>query len=153
MQAYSTVSWLVSVPPRMEARLMFANLSQPKCSNRHTNIRVQRIGRPEEDYSRREDEEAESEITISESFYLNMSNCMPERGDFSVITKITLKKSISKRIFFLDLKTKKVVYLLQTAKIQKHVNSRAAPSGGGKIKSSERMSWFDLLHLQTSSNI
>lgn len=75
---------------------MFANLSQPKCSNRHTNIRVQRIGSPEEDYSRREDEEAESEITVSESFYLNMSNCMPERGDFSVITKITMKKSISK---------------------------------------------------------
>lgn len=79
---------------------MFANLSQPKCNTRHTNIRVQRIGRLEEDYSRREDEEAKSEITVSESFYLNMSNCMPERGDFSVITKITLQKSISKRTFF-----------------------------------------------------
>ncbi len=83
----------------MEAQLMFANLSQPKCSNRHTNIRVQRVGRPEEDYSRREDEEAESQITVSESFYLNMSNCMPETGDFSVVTKITLQKSISKRTF------------------------------------------------------
>lgn len=100
MQAYSTVAWMVSLPPRMEARLMFANLSQPKCNTRHTNIRVQRIGRLEEDYSRREDEEAKSEITVSESFYLNMSNCMPERGDFSVITKITLQKSISKRTFF-----------------------------------------------------
>lgn len=93
MASYSTVSWIIAVPLKMEAHLMFANLSQPKCSNRHTNIKVQRVGRLEEDYSRREDEEAESEITVSERFYLNMSNCMPERGDFSVITKITLQKS------------------------------------------------------------
>lgn len=95
MKSYSTVSWIVSVPPKMEAHLMFANLSQPKCNNRHTNIRVQRVGCPEEEYSRREDEEAESELTVSENFYLNMSNCMPERGGghFSVITKITLQKS------------------------------------------------------------
>ncbi len=78
---------------------MFANLSQPKCSSRHTNIKVQRVGRPEEDYSRREDEEAESEIIVSESFFLNMSNCIPDRGDFRVITKITLQKSKSKRTF------------------------------------------------------
>uniref|UniRef100_A0A671W3X9 CUB domain containing protein 1a n=1 Tax=Sparus aurata TaxID=8175 RepID=A0A671W3X9_SPAAU len=99
MKSYSTVSWIVTVPQKMEARLMFANLSQPKCGNRHTNIRVQRVGRLEEDYSRREDEMPEEEITVSESFYLNMSNCMPERGEFSVITKITLQKSISKRTF------------------------------------------------------
>lgn len=102
MKSYSTVSWMVSLPPNMEAHLMFANLSQPKCSHRHTNIKVQRFGRPEEDYSRREDEEAESEITVSEGFYLNMSNCMPERGDFSVVTKITLQKSQSMFSGFLD---------------------------------------------------
>ncbi|XP_073341813.1 CUB domain-containing protein 1a [Pagrus major] len=96
MRDYSTVSWIVNVPKKMEARLMFANLSQPKCSNRHTNIRVQRFSRLEEDYSRREDEKPEDEITVSESFYLNMSNCMPENGDFSVITKITLQKSINR---------------------------------------------------------
>ncbi|XP_068426617.1 CUB domain-containing protein 1a [Clinocottus analis] len=93
MKPYATVSWIVSVPPKMDARLMFANLSQPKCSNRHTNIRVQRLGRPEEEYSRREDEEAASELTVSGTFYLNMSNCMAERGDFSVITEVTLQKS------------------------------------------------------------
>nr|XP_046254399.1 CUB domain-containing protein 1a [Scatophagus argus] len=95
MKAYSTISWIVSVPPKMEAHIMFANLSQPKCSNRHTNIRVQRFGRPEEDYSRREDEEADSELTVSESFYLNMSNCMPQRGHFSVLTKVTLQKKMN----------------------------------------------------------
>uniref|UniRef100_A0A3B4XXN3 CUB domain containing protein 1a n=1 Tax=Seriola lalandi dorsalis TaxID=1841481 RepID=A0A3B4XXN3_SERLL len=88
MKSYSTVSWIVSVPPKMKAHLMFANLSQPKCSNRHTNIRVQRVNRLEEDYSRREDEETESEIVVSEGFYLNMSNCMPERGHFSIISVV-----------------------------------------------------------------
>ncbi|KAM8870718.1 CUB domain-containing protein 1a [Spinachia spinachia] len=92
MKPYSTVSWIVSVPPKMDAHLMFANLSQPKCSNRHTNIRVQRIGCLEEEYSRREDEEPESELTVSGSFYLNMSNCMPEKGHFGVITKVTLQE-------------------------------------------------------------
>ncbi|XP_008292362.1 CUB domain-containing protein 1-like [Stegastes partitus] len=93
MKSYSTVSWIVNVPPKMDAHLKFANLSQPKCNKGHTSIRVQRIGNLEEDYSRREDEEAESEITVSESFYLNMSSCMPERGEFRVITKITLQKA------------------------------------------------------------
>ncbi|XP_045901766.1 CUB domain-containing protein 1-like [Micropterus dolomieu] len=93
MRSDSTVSWIVSVPERMDAHLVFANLRQPKCSSSHTDIRVQRVGRREEDYSRREDEEAESQITVSDSFYLNMSNCMPERGEFSVITEITLQKS------------------------------------------------------------
>lgn len=97
MQSYSTVSWIVSVPPKMEAHLMFTNISQPKCSNRHTNIRVQRVGSLEEEYSRREDEDAGRELVVSDSFYLNMSNCMPERGHFSVITKITLQESKSKR--------------------------------------------------------
>lgn len=103
MKGYSTVSWIVSVPPNMEAHLMFSNLSQPKCSNQHTDISVQRIGRPTLDYSRREDEEAESELTVSGSFYLNMSNCKVERGRFSVITKITLQvpKNKSKRKFCL----------------------------------------------------
>lgn len=76
--------------------MVFANISQPKCSNRHTSIKIQRVGHLEEDYSRREDEEAESEITVSESFYFNMSNCMSERGHFSAVTKITLQKSKSK---------------------------------------------------------
>lgn len=76
---------------------MFVNLSQPKCRALHTNIKVQQIGLREEDYSRREDEQAASEITVADSFYLNMSNCEPERGLFSVITKITLQKSLSKR--------------------------------------------------------
>uniref|UniRef100_H2U5L0 CUB domain containing protein 1a n=1 Tax=Takifugu rubripes TaxID=31033 RepID=H2U5L0_TAKRU len=93
MQDDSTISWIVSVPEKMEAHLMFFNLSQPKCHTRHTNIKVLQIGHREEVYSRREDEEAESEITVPGSFYLNMSNCRPERGHFSVITKITLQNN------------------------------------------------------------
>uniref|UniRef100_A0A3Q3ER17 CUB domain containing protein 1a n=1 Tax=Labrus bergylta TaxID=56723 RepID=A0A3Q3ER17_9LABR len=94
MKTDSTVSWIVSFPTKMEAHLMFANLSQPKCEKGHTNIRVQRVGRKEEEYSRIEYEEAEEEITVSQSFYLNMSNCKPERGHFSVITMITLQKNL-----------------------------------------------------------
>lgn len=77
---------------------MFVNISQPKCLTHHTSIKIQQIGNREEDYSRREDEEAASEITMPDSFYLNMSNCGPERGLFSVLTKISLHNSISKGI-------------------------------------------------------
>lgn len=89
----STVSWIVTVPPKMEAHLTFMNLNQPKCKEGHTKILYQRLGESEEDYSRREDEKHENQINISQSFFLNMSNCEPERGDFSVLTKVTLKKS------------------------------------------------------------
>lgn len=101
MEPYSTVSWLVSVSQGTEARLTFANLSQPKCQTRHTSVRVQRLDRIEEDYSRREDEPAD-DVVVSHNFYLNMSNCMPEKGQFSVVTKLTLKKSSSKRTTFLN---------------------------------------------------
>ncbi|XP_058504673.1 CUB domain-containing protein 1-like [Solea solea] len=102
MKYPSTVSWIVSVPPKMEAHLMFANLSQPKCGNGHTDIRVQRVGCLEEDYSRREDEEADHEIVVAGTFYLNMSSCMPERGHFSVITSITLRQSKSLLLIILS---------------------------------------------------
>lgn len=91
MDGYSTVSWIVSVPPNTEARLVFANLTQPKCRNYHTDVSVQRVGRPLPDYSRREDEQAARELTVSESFYLNMSNCQIDRGRFGVLAKITLQ--------------------------------------------------------------
>lgn len=110
MGPYSTVSWLVSVPPGTEAQLTFANLSQPKCSTRHTSVRVQRLDRKEEDYSRREDEPAE-DLVVSHSFYLNMSNCMPEKGHFSVVTKLTLKKSSSKRTTSLNASLSQVWFL------------------------------------------
>ncbi|XP_077382589.1 CUB domain-containing protein 1-like isoform X2 [Festucalex cinctus] len=92
MASYATVSWIVLLPPKTEAHLEFISLSQPKCESRHTNIRVQTFNSLEEDYSRREDEEAD-QISVYQSFYLNMSNCMPERGDFSVITKLTIQKN------------------------------------------------------------
>lgn len=100
MQDDATLSWIVSVPEKMEAHIMFVNLSQPKCKTRHTNIKVRQISKPEEEYSRREDEEAASEITVASSFYLNMSNCRPERGRFSVLTKIILRKRVGKSIAF-----------------------------------------------------
>lgn len=96
MTSHSTVSWIVEVPARREAVLVFTNLSQPKCSNRHANIKVQLLGSPEEMYSRREDEEAAPQLVAPRSFYLNMSNCLPETGQFSVLTQLTLRKSTSK---------------------------------------------------------
>lgn len=98
MQDLATISWIVSVPKKMEAHLTFVNLKQPKCHLHHTNMKVMQFGQLEEDYSRREDEEAASEIRVSSSFYLNMSNCRPQRGLFSVLTKISLQTSRSKRM-------------------------------------------------------
>ncbi|KAJ3598335.1 hypothetical protein NHX12_001846 [Muraenolepis orangiensis] len=94
MKPYTTVSWIVHVPSGQEAHLVFSNLLQPKkCNNRHANVRVQLLGSAEEMYSRREDEEPERTLNVSGSFYLNMSNCMPETGQFSMLAQITLHKS------------------------------------------------------------
>ncbi|XP_072317575.1 CUB domain-containing protein 1-like [Eucyclogobius newberryi] len=93
MNSDSTVSWLVTVPPKMKAHLTFTNLSQPKCSKRHTEITIRRVGQSQNDYSRREDEKLQHELTVSGTFFLNMSNCLPEKSDFSVFTKVTLHQS------------------------------------------------------------
>lgn len=93
MQSSATVSWIVTVPAEMEAQVRFTEVRQPKCSRLHTSIQVQSMGSLEEMYSRREDEEADSQVTISRSFYLNMTNCEAERGNFSVLTQITLQEN------------------------------------------------------------
>ncbi|KAI1885617.1 hypothetical protein AGOR_G00205670 [Albula goreensis] len=56
MKASSTVSWIVTVPPKYQANLLFLNISQPKCKQQHTHMKVQTLGSREEMFSRREDE-------------------------------------------------------------------------------------------------
>lgn len=97
MRPSSTVSWIVTLPSQYQADMEFANLSQPKCNDRHTAIKVKMLGQEEEIMSRREDEEAEDKLVVPQSFYLNMSNCIPEEGEFGAVTKIVLQKKTSKQ--------------------------------------------------------
>ncbi|CAB1321122.1 unnamed protein product [Coregonus sp. 'balchen'] len=91
MKPYSTVSWIVNLPGHLQANLLFTNISQPKCGQGHTCIKVQTLGSPDEILSHREDEEAEDKLLVAESFYLNMSNCLPEDRHFSVLSKLLLR--------------------------------------------------------------
>uniref|UniRef100_A0A674BR97 CUB domain containing protein 1 n=1 Tax=Salmo trutta TaxID=8032 RepID=A0A674BR97_SALTR len=93
MKPYSTVSWIINLPGHLQADLLLTNISQPKCGKGHTFIKVQTLGSPEEILSRREDKKAEDKLMVPESFYLNMSNCMPENGHFSVLSKVTLQNT------------------------------------------------------------
>ncbi|XP_062386236.1 CUB domain-containing protein 1 [Sardina pilchardus] len=92
MKPFATVSWIVRLPSQYRADLLFANVSQPKCQQRHTNIKVQMIGSEEEILSRREDEEEVGKLSVPGSFYLNMSNCQPESGGFSALSKLMVEK-------------------------------------------------------------
>ncbi|KAG7261886.1 hypothetical protein CRUP_006302, partial [Coryphaenoides rupestris] len=79
MKPSSTVSWLVLVPSQYRAVVKFSNVTQPSCDNR------------------REDEVLEDQV-VAESFFLNMSNCLPDKGRFSALTKVTLQpKSSTKK--------------------------------------------------------
>ncbi|KAJ8290842.1 hypothetical protein GJAV_G00018230 [Gymnothorax javanicus] len=98
MSDYSTVSWIVSVPPEHHADLRFLNVSQPKCKTRHTVMKVQTLGSREEMFSRREDEKAEDELSVPETFYLNMSNCLTELRAFRVLSQITLEEDSSSTV-------------------------------------------------------
>ncbi|XP_056876742.1 CUB domain-containing protein 1-like [Takifugu flavidus] len=91
MKPSSTVSWIVTLPSQYQAHLQFLNVSQPKCNDRHTAIRVKLLGQEEELLSRREDEPTE-DLLLPQSFYLNMSNCIPEEGEFKAMTRIILQK-------------------------------------------------------------
>lgn len=77
--------------------MQFVNISQPKCRDRHTAMTVKLLGYEEEIMSRREDEAAEDKLLVPHSFYLNMSNCIPEEGHFGAVTKITLQKKTSEQ--------------------------------------------------------
>ncbi|XP_037330983.2 CUB domain-containing protein 1 isoform X1 [Pungitius pungitius] len=101
MRASSTVSWLVTVPSQYEAHLQFLNVSQPRCRERHTDFTVKLLGDEEELISRREDEAPVDKLTVSRSFYLNMSNCIPERGNFGTMTKIVLQKKSNLMVILL----------------------------------------------------
>ncbi|XP_055081457.1 CUB domain-containing protein 1 [Periophthalmus magnuspinnatus] len=92
MSRSSTVSWIMTLPRNYQALLHFPNVSQPKCADRHTSITVQMLGYEEELMSRREDEMMDEKLIVPYSFYLNMSNCVPEEGDFGAVTKIVLQK-------------------------------------------------------------
>lgn len=91
MRPSSTLSWIVNVPSGYKAHLQF-NSSRPKCKNHHAYIKVKKLGEEEEIYSRREDEQKEEELIVDKSFFLNMSNCIPESEHFATLTKIVLQK-------------------------------------------------------------
>ncbi|XP_022069363.2 CUB domain-containing protein 1 [Acanthochromis polyacanthus] len=92
MNPSTTVSWIVTLPSQYQAHLQFVNITRPKCKDRHAYMKVKTLDSVEEMMSRREDEEAEDKLLVLQSFYLNMSNCIPEERQFSVLTKITLEK-------------------------------------------------------------
>lgn len=97
MNPSSTVSWIVTLPSQYQALIQFVNVSQPKCKEMHTAISVKMLGHEEEITSRSEYEQVEDELLVPHSFYLNMSNCIPEEGQFGAVTKITLQKKTSKQ--------------------------------------------------------
>uniref|UniRef100_A0A3Q3WW93 Uncharacterized protein n=1 Tax=Mola mola TaxID=94237 RepID=A0A3Q3WW93_MOLML len=103
MRSSSTVSWIVTLPSQYRADVHFVNISQPKCNDRHTAIKVKLLGQEEEIMSRREDEQAEDRLQVPQSFYLNMSNCVPEEGQFGAVTKIVLQKKTTLAVLLLVL--------------------------------------------------
>uniref|UniRef100_A0A3Q1GUB8 CUB domain containing protein 1a n=1 Tax=Acanthochromis polyacanthus TaxID=80966 RepID=A0A3Q1GUB8_9TELE len=103
MNPSTTVSWIVTLPSQYQAHLQFVNITRPKCKDRHAYMKVKTLDSVEEMMSRREDEEAEDKLLVLQSFYLNMSNCIPEERQFSVLTKITLEKKTSNSWFIIGL--------------------------------------------------
>ncbi|XP_076827692.1 CUB domain-containing protein 1a [Brachyhypopomus gauderio] len=92
MRPHSTVSWIVTFPSKVEAHVGFTNISKLTCQNRNAFIKVQKQGTWDHLYSWKEDEKPK-DVVVKESFYLNMSNCMPIKGTFGVVSRITLQTS------------------------------------------------------------
>lgn len=91
MKSYRTLSWIVMLPDQYKAQLNF-NVTQPKCKEGHTGIDVRTIGNEQPKLSFKEQDPQVVEKLVGESFYLNMSNCEPETGQFSVLTIISLQR-------------------------------------------------------------
>lgn len=102
MKPFSTVSWIVTFPSQYKAQLRFANVSQPKCAETHTFIRVKELNQEAELISRSENEEPIEDLAVPRSFYLNMSNCEPETGRFAAMTQIVLQKKTRELVVYPD---------------------------------------------------
>lgn len=97
MKSARTLSWIVMLPDQYKAQLNF-NVTQPKCKEGHTGIDVRTIGNAQLKLSFKEQDPQVLEKLVGESFYLNMSNCEPETGQFSVLTTISLQRKQSKQL-------------------------------------------------------
>lgn len=97
MKPSSTVSWIVTLPSQYQAHLRFVNVSQPKCDDTHSAISVMLLGQEEELLSRREDQPKEIDVLVPQSFYLNVSNCIPQEGQLRAVVKIALQENSSER--------------------------------------------------------
>lgn len=105
MKPSYTVSWIVTMPSQYQANLQFLNVTQPKCNKQHTAIKVKLLGQEEMLMNCREDKLVEDNLLLPQSFYLNMSNCIPEEGQFKAMPKISLQKKSSKRLNELSIYT------------------------------------------------
>ncbi|XP_033914875.3 CUB domain-containing protein 1 [Acipenser ruthenus] len=92
MAPLSSVSWKVSVPPGHMVQVSFLNATQPECRQSHTSVSIKGQSSVEEELSRREDELLPEHQTMTEDFWLNMSNCKPEatKKTFKVMCRVTL---------------------------------------------------------------
>ncbi|KAM9488166.1 CUB domain-containing protein 1a [Clarias gariepinus] len=88
MKAYGTVSWFVSFPGQLEAHVSFPNVSQLTCKNRPAYIKLHRQQSQHKMYIWQD--QNPKDVMVSENFYLNMSNCLPVKGAFSVVSQVTL---------------------------------------------------------------
>ncbi|KAI5091553.1 CUB domain-containing protein 1-like [Silurus meridionalis] len=95
MKPDSTLSYIVNVPEDYSAQLLFSNVTFPECLKNHAEVHIQELGSDLE-VGFREDEKLVLEHNILKSFYLNMSNCEPEKGIFAILSKISLQKKPGK---------------------------------------------------------
>ncbi|MFT7800351.1 CUB domain-containing protein 1-like [Arapaima gigas] len=79
-------NYIFSVSPQEGVPALLATPGWP-------DIKVQMLGSREEIFSRREDEEVESKLSVPKSFHLNVSNCHPDHGRFSILSQVVLQKT------------------------------------------------------------
>lgn len=76
--------------------MSFPNVSQLVCKNRPAYIKLHRQQSQDKMYSWQNQDP--KDVVVSESFYLNMSNCLPVKGAFSVASQITLHTHKSTKV-------------------------------------------------------
>ncbi|KAM6899981.1 CUB domain-containing protein 1, partial [Xenentodon cancila] len=89
MKPYSKISWIVTLPSQYKAQVMFVNLSLSTC-DKTTAINMKMLGYKEELMG--SNGQTEDKLLVPQSFYINMSNCLPVKGQFGTMTQIVLQK-------------------------------------------------------------
>uniref|UniRef100_A0A4W3I9J0 CUB domain-containing protein n=1 Tax=Callorhinchus milii TaxID=7868 RepID=A0A4W3I9J0_CALMI len=91
MPHQGTASWNIVVPADHKAELTFVSSSMPECEIGHTSVTIiEQMEHTDTSTWRETDTLPTNPVNLLGTFWVNVSNCVPERGRFKILFKVVI---------------------------------------------------------------